>query len=324
MNTVIADRAHSVRPEKPQGRGLYIVPILGSSHDLPDYRVLDTQTLPQVRVTEVSEHGRVPTLRVQNDLQARLFLMDGGQELVGAKQNRILNTDVMVPAGATLDIPVSCVEAQRWRYNSAQFTPGKTASRRVRSGKLGRVDTSLREHTGYDGGQGAVWDEVQSSLSAAGVHSKTSALSDAYEKRKVDLDAFRAELRLPEQAVGVAVFEGNRWLGLDMFDRHSTLRYFWDSLVDSYAIEWLGSAIDMARPPESPQAEAVQHSLDVAAAADWSEFKPPGEGTDWRLATGGMNGSALVMENVVVHLQLFPQAEENTQQPRIRRRYMRE
>jgi hypothetical protein len=114
MNTVIADRAHSVRPEKPQGRGLHIVPILGSSHDLPDYRVLDLQTLPQVRVTEIGEHGQVPTPRVQNTLETRLFLMDG-QELVGAKQNRILNTDVMVPAGATLDIPVSCVEARRWR-----------------------------------------------------------------------------------------------------------------------------------------------------------------------------------------------------------------
>jgi hypothetical protein len=169
-----------------------------------------------------------------------------------------------------------------------------------------------------------VWDEVQSSLSAAGVHSKTSALSDAYEKRKVDLDAFRAELRLPEQAVGVTVFEGNRWLGLDMFDRHSTLRYFWDSLVDSYAIEWLGSAIDMARPPESPQAEAVQHSLDVAAAADWTEFKPPNEGTDWRLATGGMNGSALVMDNVVVHIQLFPNTAGNARRPRIQRNYLME
>ena len=59
MDTVIADRARSVRAEKPQGRGLYIVPILGSSHDLPDCRILDTQTLPQARATDVSEHEQV-------------------------------------------------------------------------------------------------------------------------------------------------------------------------------------------------------------------------------------------------------------------------
>ena len=106
MNTIIADRARSVRSEKPQGLGLYVVPILDASHNLPEYRVLDTQTLPQDRVTEVSEHGQVPTLRVENELQTRLFLMDG-QELVWAKQNRILNTDVMVPANSILDIPVS-------------------------------------------------------------------------------------------------------------------------------------------------------------------------------------------------------------------------
>lgn len=68
---------------------LTVVPILGPSHDTPDYRLLDPQALEKVRIEEVSESGSVPNLRVTNDLNTRLFLMDG-QELRGAKQNRIL------------------------------------------------------------------------------------------------------------------------------------------------------------------------------------------------------------------------------------------
>jgi len=51
------------------------------------------------------------------------------QELVGAKQNRILNTDVLVPAKSTRDVPVSCVERGRWGYKSRHFTPGGSPMR---------------------------------------------------------------------------------------------------------------------------------------------------------------------------------------------------
>lgn len=41
------------------------------------------------------------------------FLLDG-EELVGAKQNRILNLSILVPGQTSLEIPVSCVEQSRW------------------------------------------------------------------------------------------------------------------------------------------------------------------------------------------------------------------
>ena len=51
----------------------------------------------------------MPTLRVINGADRPVLLLDG-EELVGAKQNRVLNTSVLVAKGARLDIPVSCVE----------------------------------------------------------------------------------------------------------------------------------------------------------------------------------------------------------------------
>ena len=104
MSVAIASRVRGVRPDDRQGKqSLAVVPILGSSAAQPAYETLRQDTFASVQVTEISEGGSVPELKVHNALGVRVFLMDG-QELVGAKQNRILNTDVLVGAGQSLSI----------------------------------------------------------------------------------------------------------------------------------------------------------------------------------------------------------------------------
>ena len=90
------------------------------------------------RVTEVSDGGRVPELQVVNDSPRYVLIVDG-EELVGAKQNRIVNLTILVPPKTSLTIPVSCVEAGRWREVSREFTPAPHAyhssGRRARSSR---------------------------------------------------------------------------------------------------------------------------------------------------------------------------------------------
>jgi len=50
-----------------------------------------------LRVTEVSEGGTVPFLQVENAGPRPVLLLDG-EELIGAKQNRVLNVTVLVAA----------------------------------------------------------------------------------------------------------------------------------------------------------------------------------------------------------------------------------
>jgi len=333
MANAIADRARGVRAEESQGRtALRIFPIVGPSHAQPPYRLLEGETLSAVKITETSPSGHVPELKVENTLDCLLFLMDG-QELVGAKQNRILNTDVLVPAGATLTIPVSCVEAGRWHHVSAHFMPGAAASHTIRSRKVDRVRRAAKESGRFDADQQAVWQEVHFSMSRARAESATAALHDAYTQRQRDLDDFRQSLRMPDEAVGLAVFHGTRFLGLDLFDRHSTLVYFWQSLLDSYAIDWLMAGTgggEGAPPPEAPpEARAVRDVLERAALGRWESFASPGQGRDHRLDDQQLSGSALVWEDkVVLHLQLFPKVQDQSgsdetarQRPRIRRPY---
>jgi hypothetical protein len=53
-----------------------------------------------IEVTEVNDHGAVPNLKIYNKSPKRVLILDG-EELVGAKQNRIVNTTVLIAAGAT-------------------------------------------------------------------------------------------------------------------------------------------------------------------------------------------------------------------------------
>jgi hypothetical protein len=49
-----------------------------------------------------------------------VLILDG-EELVGATQNRIADLTIVVAAGQTRRIPVSCVEAGRWVRRSREF-----------------------------------------------------------------------------------------------------------------------------------------------------------------------------------------------------------
>src|SRR5437667_4791990 len=80
----------------------------------PDYLLLeDAISQGKVRVTELHAGGSVPELRLENAANLPVLVVDG-EELVGAKQNRVLNLTVLAPAKQTIVIPVSCVEDARW------------------------------------------------------------------------------------------------------------------------------------------------------------------------------------------------------------------
>jgi hypothetical protein len=264
-----------------------------------------------VQVTEVDEGGDVPNIKVANKLDDRLLLIDG-QELLGAKQNRILNTDVLVAAHKETVIPVSCVEQGRWRYRSRGFSAGKIAHSSARGRKAEKILAALRLKQGHRSDQGEVWEDVQEVMCRLASPSPTMALSDAYEHRKEDLAEIRAAFELPPETVGIAVYVKGRFAGIDVFDRASTFRHYWQSLLDSYGLDLL--ALETAPAGEASEAEAppsVEQLVETLSTAEWERFEAPGEGSDLRWESERMTASALAWDaDSVVHLQAFPRATQ--------------
>ena len=183
---------------------LRIVPLVGKSRRKPAYQLLSKQNKESVTVSEIDENGSVPFLLVINEHDRRVFIMDG-EQLIGAKQNRILNTDVLVPAHSKVRIPVSCVEAGRWGYLSRTFTSSGSASYHVRRSKMDRVHRSLKEKRGHDADQSAVWADVGTSMEHSGHRSPTSAMNDAYLADREKLREAKRGLKLPVGTIGFRI-----------------------------------------------------------------------------------------------------------------------
>lgn len=194
---------------------LAVVPLLAPNLDDPDWLTLE-ETGTRARVTEVSEAGSVPFLQVANGADRPLLLLDG-EELIGAKQNRILTTTVLVAAHTEVTIPVSCVEQGRWGYRGRQFRPGDAslyASLRAR--KAAHVSQSVRAGRGHRADQGEVWAHLADRASQLRVDSATGAMRDVYARHQTDLTAARQALAVQPGQVGALVYIAGRWVGLDL------------------------------------------------------------------------------------------------------------
>jgi hypothetical protein len=123
----IIDAVTGIRIGEPTTyRNLTMFPLFGLKVKNIGYLTLD-EALEQKHsvITEVSEGGSVPDLRFVNSGSRRVFLLDG-EQLIGAKQNRVLNLSILVSAGKTIIIPISCVEAGRWRHRTSQFSSSQS------------------------------------------------------------------------------------------------------------------------------------------------------------------------------------------------------
>lgn len=89
---------------------------------------------------------------------------------------RVLNLSIMVPAGKTLVVPVSCVESGRWHHRSREFAAAPRAHYAgERARKMAQVSESLRISGRRTSNQGEVWDHINEKFSRFGSSSATSA-----------------------------------------------------------------------------------------------------------------------------------------------------
>lgn len=122
MNQVVTTYLRGISVgEKQHYKNLTIFPLIGQDTVFIDYLLLEEALQEhKIEITEVSKSGSVSELKVFNNSAKTVLLFDG-EELVGAKQNRILNTTILVAAKSVVVVPVSCVEQGRWSHQGEVF-----------------------------------------------------------------------------------------------------------------------------------------------------------------------------------------------------------
>ena len=284
-------------------RSLTVFPLIAKKARSAAYITLEEALEGQLAtVTEVSEGGVVPELRLENKGDAPVLLVDG-EELIGARQNRVLNLTILVGAHTELVIPVSCVEAGRWSYNSRHFGSAKRSLyAAARAAKMGQVSESLRDSGTRRSNQGAIWNDISAKAARFGTRSATEAMSDIYADASGDVEAYAAAISGVPGQVGGVFAVNDQIFGIELFDSPSTYQKLATKLVSSYAME----ALDQERLDGGVvDAEAVNAFLAHIAAAATETFKAVGQGTDLRLRGTGIVGAGLVTDDQVVHLSAF-------------------
>ena len=255
----------------------------------------------KLEITEVSERGDVPTLMVINNSDTMVFLM-AGEQLIGAKQNRVLNVSIMIAAHGKVPIPVSCVEQGRWNYHSRKFHSSGSASHGHLRKQMAEdvYDSYHRMHRPMSK-QGKVWNEVSRKLGKMGSRSGSDALEQAYEDRQAEIGDTIRDAKIPDDCCGVVFAFDGKIAGMDIFDKPSTLSKLSPKLIKAYAIDAMEEKYDVAQITR----KTVKDWICSVAEARSDSFQSPGTGADIRIKSESLIGASLLVDGCPVHTELF-------------------
>lgn len=294
-------------------RNLAMIPVFADLDDGLDYGLLDEAIeAGEIEVAEVSQQGVVPEVRVTNK-GARMVLMVDGEELVGAKQNRILNVTILVAPHSTLVVPVSCVEQGRWDYGDVLFRSGeRILCADLRARKAQQVHESVRTSWEFRSNQGEIWEEIASKASRMQAASPSMAMDHIYRKESGRLEEFAAHFDVAEGQVGAVFAINGGIVGLDGFGKPRSFFRMFRKLLESYALD----AIDREGREETRVpcfgTGDVERFLRIPERSLWESRPSVGLGTDLRLETEGLIGTALAYEDRLLHTALFVGAPRGT------------
>ena len=254
---------------------------------------------------QITEQGsaEVPTITVTNSGQRPALLVEG-ETVTGGQQNRVLNVSVLVPGGATINVPVSCVEAGRWNGRSA-FERGRTfAPRRVRRVKNMTVSDSVRRGGTKSSDQGAVWNSIDYELDRLKVDSSTRAMQASELLFEADNSLANAAQELagigplPGQC-GIVLGHGKRIVAAEIFATPELLAANWEALIRAALLD------APERIEGSPSVSRALRFVTRIGTARGTSSPGVGLGEELHLETTRMVGQALVLDGAVVHASAF-------------------
>ena len=285
-------------------RGITVVPLYPVSEPVATYITLAEAIALGLSVTEVDEDGVVGELLVANPTPHRVLMYDG-EELEGAKQNRILNVSVLVEAGSTLVVPVSCVEAGRWNYNADANGDHQRVFSAVRRTSSPRVRRAKEEHLrsaplARGAAQSAVWGAVDETHQERGSSSPTTAYSDAVRHVQPDLDKLVGHFPLRPGQCGVVLGYAGAVVCMDAVSRAEVYEGLHQALLAGYIMDAL-SFVD----GKGIGKREADDFLAAVSAAETTRRPSAGLGDDLRLSAQAASGSGLEFDREVIQMTAY-------------------
>lgn len=289
-------------PVKEFGK-MAVIPLFSQKNG-PDYLTLkEAMEEDLLIITEVDESAVVGELKVKNLADIPVLLLDG-EEIIGAKQNRILNSTILIAGGSEILIPVSCTEQGRWSYRSKRFTDSDViAAHRVRRTKSDTVRNSLKNEGKFRSNQYAVWNEIDEIFCDSGVSSKTRAMKDIYKARRKNLHQYKDAFPCYENQKGLIVLINGDIAGFEIISSEKAYKLLHGKLIKSYAMDAITK--EPSKKLKKNKLKEAKLFLEISKKSEETRHKSVGYGCDHRFEGDSLIGSSLIYQDQMIHSAFF-------------------
>lgn len=258
-----------------------------------------------VEIKELDEAGSVGEVKVVNNAVTPLLLLDG-EEIIGSKQNRIVNATIIIPAKSERIIPVSCVEEGRWAYNTTKFHySNHMATSRVRRDKQTSVNNSLRNERLFKSDQGKVWSNVRDTLYNLNVKSDTNALHDTYNQRKTQLESYKKAFKSNDNQNGLIVYVNGELAGFEIIYNSTRYKEYHEKIIESYVMDALLRQNEDCVKEDFSKEDLIQKIMQTPRES----YDSVGEGVDYRIEDEDITGSVVLYNNKLVNASFFRKSD---------------
>ncbi|MCX7835953.1 MAG: FUSC family protein [bacterium] len=263
-------------------------------------------------IQEVSQAGTVNTLLAINQSPYVILITDG-EEVTGAKQNRVMVTAILIPAQSEIRIPVNCTERGRWSskfensMKDAEFVHPPT----FRYHKSQSTKDNLKSFHQFMSDQGKSWAMIDEYFEAFQQRSQTSAMNDLVTKSKKEFDQLLKETHCLENQVGMMVFVNGEFYLMDYISQPSAFSILFPKLLLSYGLESKLRLKETCTPINRSKAERslekVIQSLEKDVK-DEIETESIGLGVDYRKQTKAYEANFLFWEDELICSTIYSKA----------------
>lgn len=265
---------------------------IGSDHAINEKYVI---------VKEINNEGSVNNLIVENNSPHFVFFMDG-DVLVGAKQNRVLNTSVLIAPNSKTKITVSCIEQGRWKNKSATFSNSEySVPARLRKSKNIRVKDSLKSTKSYYANQSEVWSEINSYEKDYKFYSNTMDLNELMKSNENNFKNFIDDFHVDNKANGIAMFNKDKLLNIEVFNKTDIYKVYFKKMLHSTAMELFNLDNPESKMQKDDAEDLLIHELNKLEKYHSIDFPGLGVGTEKRYDTYEFSCHLLSFEGKLIH-----------------------
>ena len=187
----------------------------------------------QVQISEVNKKGLLTKLSVSNKSSNNIIILNG-ELIIGTqiRQDRIVDSTVLIPGYATVLINTFCGEQYRWspKLSNKISTPESLYFSSGRANNAADTNTKLSK-------QCRIWSEISEKISDFNVKSFTNSVDQIYKKKKVNVEEIVNFFKIPSEAVGIALGINHQLVNIDIFSNNCMLQIYLPKIIRSIALD---------------------------------------------------------------------------------------